>query len=801
MRVPEQVRPLADANRGPFRLQPHTLHIELQQGITLPLQMLLCDFDETRFWVRNDLGASVASILEAIHFGEWPKTNRLIPTALWNELMAQRRRISVSTHSILLACLLRLYVAHILEQHILRAYQELLAVVVQETAGSASDLTVRDLITKLKNRRFHIRSGFLLQSQPEHLDKTAEPFGTSQMYATARACDIALQTAKECAYQLRLFSWDHLGLVDAFESFQCSPAASDLGMLQEVPMLCGLSPLETYFPHPKICLCEDNLIDFSKKMSEVRFISDQTSKDPYLEATSKGLPVVCQVREMARRTKRTSDENQAYRAHTMQSMACTLLGGYRDSEVRLSVGDAVIIMRWMQQQQQSQQPNDAAYLLGQSLRENSVLHIRNNPSFHTAVNILFPHYHSFEYKHMPNSANFIRERLAAMLQEADEQQIGGGEPDVGSIVRLVCETAEEKFKDKSVEVFRRPRVDFLKHLCRCFKAGCIERYTQLWVQRIRKDGPRAPRPEFGPMPSLEHQNAIIQYVQSVDPKRAALEITNLRRIGVSEPGIAAMGDVFRMFSAHRSDEDMTSAMNQMTTHDLLLSYFFYYMLRYEDTLTLLTLPRHWTEQVDIALRTRYGIARHEPLPMNVVCLYFCSPLVGCGRLTTACVQVDGAGSYGNSFMCMRWDVGSLVCRPKKSNKPAQKKGGAVATGASNNKVAKLAEKYTDSVNNLDKLMRQPDVPEKVLNGQTRKRDDTQRGLFTLIKKQYRRDMRTVFKRPCDKGHCIMVPAYGYIVQTCEVKEKKTIQEHTFCPKRNCGSVTVFHTNMIDANGE
>ena len=167
-------------------------------------------------------------------------------------------------------------------------------------------------------------------------------------------------------------------------------------------------------------------------------------------------------------------------------------------------------------------------------------------------------------------------------------------------------------------------------------------------------------------------------------------------------------------------------------------------------------------------------------------------MVGCGRRISAVAQENGPGAYGNDYMSMNWNHGTLICRPKRTNKPPQKK----AATAKDVKAPKVATRLVTAINNLKALSEGTAKHTKLMLKVTDLISET----TSTIKKDFRRVVRLFFKRPCEHATCIPVLALGNIVQACEVKEKKTSHEYTICPRPGCGAGTIFSTEMVDGNG-
>ena len=787
-------------NQVPKKLSPSDLLLGAVIALGLSEEMVLyekifCDFEATRLFFSRKQDRLVDFLL--LMQLECFRDKRLLPPQLVSDLEAMRGRISTKTHSIVLALMLRIYVARILSEEE-AAHQEAFIEGCKLTMPRGTH-SVRDAIAALRLMEITRRTAYLLQNEPSKLEPLAEKesalmLGEEQV-RTISDIDHALKASRNFTYQLNVFERDHCNLLDAICTFEDERDARSGMLVSSDAALCepnerfqGLSSYEVYYPDQKNCLCQDNLIDCAKPMSKIRFLSDVSSTDPWVNGITKVQPGVCQIREMVRTNSNIIRTNNAYRGYAYQALACTLIGGYRESTVRLGAADAMPVMRWIQTMPSSR---PIMYLIAQALRENSIMHLRHNVSFHDAVSALFSSYHNFECKNVPDSVNHLRRSLLKALSKESNKSL----VDIGPLVVSLADKAEKLFKDKTIDVFRRPRVDRTKHLCKCFKAACIDHCTAAYMAHITGGGDVNFRPEIGPLPPKAEQDAIVHYVRTLDAKEASNDVACLRKIGVSEDAVAKMMSVLKMFAARRSDDEMTAIMKSIDTGDLLRCYFFYYMLRYQDTISSVPLPSSWASATESALRDRYGFTdESQPLPRNVASMYFCSPLLGCGRRLTAVAQESGgSGAYGNDYMTMNWNQGTLVCRPKRTNKPAQKKS---TPNSKEIKAPKVANRLVSATEKLSKLEEGTKKYEKA----QLKVSDLTATTVTTMKKEFRRQIRLLFKRPCEHAVCVPVLALGNVIQACEVKEKRVSHEYTFCPRRGCGAGTIFSTDMIDANG-
>jgi len=300
------------------------------QSMRFDYGLLMGDLQATLWWVRSDAThEQLDGLLVAYNYfvDTWDYASRY--HAKVGEMLRRGSVVWRNSYSLLVALLLRIHCATSLCQTF--------EAIRTDRAGKFSAYTDQYDEGKVK----------LFMSISEELPKDVTDYKLTEeqeriVHKRSALLDYRNSAAAldEVVYQLRRFINSHLPLAHSMV-VNCT-AKEGAGPLDEilfdpcVPRCTVMNDnlaarpclYELLKPDYDQVMCEDNLPDCSPYEHQLKFISDSGVHEPVLMAQQKTAPVRCHTRDAAKQSAVMAANNTAFLKYCVQTLYCTLLGGY-----------------------------------------------------------------------------------------------------------------------------------------------------------------------------------------------------------------------------------------------------------------------------------------------------------------------------------------------------------------------------------------------------------------------------------------------------------------------------------------
>lgn len=450
----------------------------------------------------------------------------------------------------------------------------------------------------------------------------------------------SMRTLEETIFQLQKFIHSHLPLAHAM-LVHCSDAKgsgpSDAAVMDSNKTGSGVfggnwnaSLFQVYHPFGGArVMSEDMLIDCATRESFVKFIADSSNKEPLLDGQQKAMPVRCHTRDYVKKTERIVFSNAAYSRYCLMNLYCSLVGGYRSARVKprfercLEVYNQFKDLDRLDLNDMNQFLRKHKFIALNTLRENTVFHIRTNEAFHQAVIMSFDGYRGFEDKWLQECMDTTRSMF-----------------DKGMTMQAIDNRICELYGKNTPFVYRRLKTDFYRYSWNRLKDVLCKRVVQHFMQDDQFEWPDVLTIE------KESLRYLIHIVKQLDPHSDSFNYAEvLEKLGCSKQTTTLIQTIEAMFARDGQISAMETLLETLSEEEHLLAFAFFHLLRCRASIRLLDLTAAETEAQVEAITRRTGVCESELPPISSGMINFCS-IAACNKRKTPVVQERGNKYYG-----------------------------------------------------------------------------------------------------------------------------------------------------------